>query len=59
MKKVPMCGMADLPTVVELLLSSCTNDNCSMLVQDLWDSLDLTITETRTKSKSVECIILD
>jgi len=54
-----MCGMADLPTVVELLLSSCTNDNCSMLVQDLWDSLDLTITETRTKSKSVECIILD
>ena len=26
-----MCGMADLAIVVELLLSSCTNDNCSML----------------------------
>ena len=42
-KKVPSCGMSDLPTVVEFLLSSCTKDDCSMLMQDLRDSLDLTI----------------
>ena len=56
-----------------LVLSSCTKDDCSMLVQDLRDSLDLTIKlrpsqrpgpgspkkRLLEKNKSVECIILD
>ena len=73
LKKVPSCGMSDLPTVVEFLLSSCTKDDCSMLVQDLRESLDLTIKlrpsqrpgpgspkqRLLEKNKSMECIILD
>jgi hypothetical protein len=66
--------MSDLPTVVEFLLSSCTKDDCSMLMQDLRDSLDLTIKlrpssqrpgpgsckkRMLDKIKSVECITLD
>ena len=71
LKKVAICGMSDLPTVVEFLFSSCTKDDCSMLVQDLRDSLDLTVKlrpsqrpgshkkRLLEKNKSVECIILD
>ena len=43
LKKVPSCGLTDLPVVVEFLLSSCSRVDCFMFVQDIRDSLELTV----------------
>ena len=73
LKKLPSCGLPDLPIVVEFLLSSCTKEESLTLVQDLRDSLELTVKvrpsqrpgpgspkkREQEKKKSVECIILD
>ena len=73
LKKVPSCVLTDLPVVVEFLLSSCSKVDCSMVVQDLRDSLELTVKlrpsqrpgpgspkkREMEKNKSVECIILN
>jgi len=73
LKKLPSSSFSDLPTVVDFLLSSCTKQDCTMLVQDLRDGLELTEKlrpsqrpgpgspkrRELEKTKSVECIILD
>ena len=43
LKKVHSCGLTDFPVVVEFLLSSYSKVDCSMVVQDLRDSLELTV----------------
>lgn len=69
LKDAVACGTC--PLCWEILLCSCTRDDCSMVVQDLWDSLDLTVRirpphrpgspkkKMLEKNKSMECIILD